>query len=87
MHYKEGRYLGERPLLLQIYKKVELHQLSFYISDCICKNLAIEISLICLLSGFPVAEGIQSLIYLIATIATAFFYHIVAPRDLTIGWT
>ena len=29
------------------------------------------------MSGFPAAEGIQSLIYLIAAIAAAFFYHIV----------
>ena len=51
MHYKEDKYLGERPLLLQIYNTVELHKLSFYISDWICKNMAIEISLIYLLTG------------------------------------
>ena len=51
MHYTEDKYLGERPLLLQIYKTVELHKLSFYISDWVCKNMAIEISLIYLLTG------------------------------------
>ena len=43
--------LGERPLLLQVYITVELHKLSFYISDLICKTMAIEISLIYLLPG------------------------------------
>ena len=51
MHYTGDKYLGERPLLLQIYKTVELHKLSFYISDWVCKNMAIEISLIYLLTG------------------------------------
>ena len=36
------------------------------------------------MSGFPAAEGIQSLIYLIAATAAAFFYHIVATWVLPI---
>ena len=70
MHYKEDRYnLGERPLLLQIYKTVELHKLSFYISDWICKTMAIEISLIYLLTGS--CSGV--------CVCVCFFFFITTP--------